>query len=229
MAQKAKATMNRNEIAAQAREGLHSIGIEAMIAVDKDVGYKGSICDMANDMDRKGILQGFEAPEKYHTEESGESEGQDVTYHYAKFDDLTIVELIRHNFELLRKAVEIAMEMYDIPAFVAFEVVGQMVFMYAKGWVAERSLARYCDDFSKGGRNQDKGGIDGWMNGEPVQVKSWSFEGSHKYKLVYYAFDDDGSIHFGTGKREADVLKAAVKASSCNTSTAYKMQNYLED
>lgn len=229
MAHKAKATMDRTQIADACANGLEAIGFNpetVHVGMDKPAGMQGSIADMANELDRMGFLQSMASPDEYQNNEFGESEGHTLTHDFVKHDDFTIGTAIQHNAELIRSATMKAANLFDIPAWEAQMVIAYLIFCYAKGWVAEQSLAQNAPEFSKGGRNQDTGGIDGWFDGSACQVKSFTFEGSHKHLLVYYAFDDEGQIHYGTGKREADVLKSACDAIGC-TGTFYKSMNYI--
>lgn len=93
------------------------------------------------------------------------------------------------------------------------EIVAFAVATYAKGWLVERLLNR-TDAFSKGSVSQDKGGIDGYYEGEPVQVKSVTYYASRNtselenrdVSVLWYQWDCDGKLHYG---RDANAVNAA--------------------
>lgn len=101
------------------------------------------------------------------------------------------------------------------------EVVAFAVSVYAKGWLVERILNE-TDDFSKGSVSQDKGGIDGYYNGEPVQVKSVTYYASRNtseledrdVRVLWYQWDSDGGLHYGFNANDVNAEAASVKGVS---------------
>jgi hypothetical protein len=90
---------------------------------------------------------------------------------------------------------------------------------YAKGWIAEE-IIQSMDWAKKGSVSQDEGGIDFYVNGEPVQVGSITrynsrmteIEGSDRTHLLYQ-WDHEGNLHVGTPdgimKANKEIAKSA--------------------
>lgn len=116
----------------------------------------------------------------------------------------------------------------------ALDVVQYLLFLFAKGWVAEKALAR-TDRFSKVSESQDVGGQDFWDNEreEYVQIKSVTHgfrayqdsgsAGNHVVDgvpVVYYQFDDRGQIHVADAHTDANA--AAADAADVNRTPLWK-------
>lgn len=116
----------------------------------------------------------------------------------------------------------------------AIDVVQYLLFLFAKGWVAEKALAQ-TDRFSKVSESQDIGGQDFYDNAreEYVQVKAASHgfrayqdsgaTGNHVVDgvpVVYYQFDDTGSIHVADAHTDAN--GAAADAADAKKTAMWK-------
>jgi len=94
------------------------------------------------------------------------------------------------------------------------------LFRKALGWYAERILAA-TGDFKKANAAQDKGGIDMWHDGNPIQLKTvvrYASKGpSHfrekKHDHMFYQWADN-KIVVGTTEEANDVNKEAKRLMS---------------
>lgn len=98
------------------------------------------------------------------------------------------------------------------------EVVAFALSLYAKGWLVEQLLQEQCDDFNKGSVGQDQGGIDGYYQGEPTQVKSVTYYASRNteelaeadVQYLWYQWDCRGGLHYGTDANDVNASAEAV-------------------
>jgi len=119
----------------------------------------------------------------------------------------------------------------------SLDILQYNLFLFAKGWEAERALAK-TERFSKASESQDLGGIDFYDDDVDgyVQLKSarrgytgrgvYGPTGSHidenDVPVVYYQYDENGKIHVSRNHTEANG-KAADIAGAKKTD----MQKYL--
>lgn len=215
--------MDRNQIATEVVLGLRSIGLPAEAMLKRKVtGGSDSLEAIAY---RNEIQMGV--PEDVESGEAGTTVNQDVTYTYVENHDVTIQGLIRHNAESIVAFAEDMAHKYGKAK--ALDIVTLILFKYAHGWAAERALDDDLEGFTKGGRNQDKGGIDGFMNGRTVQIKHYTFRWhdrlDHDHDVIHYAFDDQGGIHVSEDRLEA--RNAAMDVAGISKVANYEGVNYL--
>lgn len=102
------------------------------------------------------------------------------------------------------------------------EVVAFALATYLKGPAVETLLDDELEGFSKGSLSHDTGGIDGYLNGDPVQVKSVTWYASRNTEklaandtaYLWYQWDCDGGLHVGTDANAVNGQAANVKGVS---------------
>jgi len=142
----------------------------------------------------------------------------------------TVAALIENGS--IDRAIEKAMTEWQIDAKTAEKRVFFAIAIFAKGWAAEVELTE-TDSFSKAGISHDIGGIDAYRGDEMVQIKPVTFGYRHntdgyEHTIVYYQWDCDGGIVFGTDHTDVN-SKAGEKTDIANSLLARECGGRLAD
>lgn len=127
----------------------------------------------------------------------------------------------------IAKALVVANTMRESGDPPAVWIVALALMKFGVGWAAERALAEF-DGFSKGSASQDEGGIDGWLHGEPVQIKPVTEVGSQgpealknkEYRHILYIWSGD-TLHFADVEDYGRMMDAVAEESGLYKSVLY--------
>lgn len=204
-------TTGRKDVMESVVAGLEECGFPALAAEEWEIGGIADKPDFANEV---RTIQNVPAVQALSLRDSGHSvfgdhSGQSVTTSRFVNREMTVEEAIQELDE--RGMIEGALnEIFQITRDKAksLDILQYTLWLFAKGWVAERALAS-GDRFKKVAESQDIGGQDFYDSDrdEYIQLKAVSHgfrayqdsggRGNHSVDgttVAYYQFDESGNV-----------------------------------